>query len=196
MLDDRLKWNHHIDFLCKKLSKLNGILYLVRNSLTPEALKLIYYSLIYSNLIYGVTAWGGPYQTHLDPVRKVQKRIVRTISCERRDAHTIPIFNNLHLLKFDHVYKLFISILVFKCLKLNYVSDLCTPIANIHQRTRQAMHDLRRPPSRLALLDKSVLDQMPVIWNSLPNHLKTIDTLEQFKRELKLYLYHCQSLEV
>ena len=43
-LDDRLKWNFHIDSICKKLSKLNGILYIVRNSFTFEALKSIYYS--------------------------------------------------------------------------------------------------------------------------------------------------------
>ena len=57
---------------------------------------------------------GGTFQTHLNPIQKVQKLIVRTISFERRDAHSTPIFVNLKLLKFDYIYKLFSSILVFK----------------------------------------------------------------------------------
>ena len=193
VLDEKLKWNIHIDTLCKKLSKLNGILYLVRNSLSPTALKCIYYSLVYSHLIYGISIWGGTYQTHLDPLIKAQKRIVRTISLANRDAHTAPLFNELHLLTFNNIYKLFTTILAFKCINMNYVTELCTPVRAIHQRnTRQSLYNLRKPPSRRVLLDKSVLCMVPSLWNSLPNNIKSCQTLNQFKLNVKLYLYSCQ----
>ena len=76
---------------------------------------------------------------------------------------------------------------------MNYVTDLCTPIALIHQRnTRQALYNLREPPSRRVLLDKSVLYMLPVSWNSLPNYLKAMQTLNQFKSNVKLYMFNCQ----
>ena len=193
LLDDKLKWNLHIDKLCKKISQLNGILYLVRNSLTPAALKCIYYSLVYSHLIYGVSIWGGTYQIHLDPIIKAQKRIVRTISFATRDAHTAPLFNELRLLNFNNIYKLFTTILAFKCIKINYVTDLCTPITAIHQRnTRQSLHNLRIPLSRRVLLYKSVLYMLPSLWNSLPNSIKSCQTLNQFKNNVKSHLHTYQ----
>ena len=107
ILDDKLKWDLHIDALCKKLSKLNGVLYLVRNSLSATALKCIYFSLVYSHLIYGICIWGGTYRTHLDAIIKAQKRVLRSISFERRDAPSLPLFNRLHMLSFDNIYNIF-----------------------------------------------------------------------------------------
>ena len=47
-VDDKLKWNIHTKYIADKISKLCGILYCVRKKLTAQAMRTIYFSLIYN----------------------------------------------------------------------------------------------------------------------------------------------------
>ena len=42
ILDSKLSWEMHIDYVCSRLSKVSGIMYLTRNCLTKEAMLSIY----------------------------------------------------------------------------------------------------------------------------------------------------------
>ena len=64
IIDERLKWDHHIRNVCVKVSKVCGIIYQIRKKITAEALKAIYYSLVYPHLIYCISVWGGTFQDH------------------------------------------------------------------------------------------------------------------------------------
>ena len=89
------------------------------------------------------------------------------------------------------------SILAFKCLNHFYVENLCTPVALIHNRDkRAAMFKNQIPRTRTRLMDKSVICNLPLVWNTLPNDLKAIQTLPQFKSNVKRYLLELQLNEV
>ena len=60
-LDDRLKFNHHIEFIRKKISKNIGVLYRIRDCVPHRVLKNLYYSLIYPYLSYCIVSWGATY---------------------------------------------------------------------------------------------------------------------------------------
>ena len=51
ILHESLKWDNHIQRVTDKIAKLCGILYLSRNQLTVSALRQIYFSLVYPNII-------------------------------------------------------------------------------------------------------------------------------------------------
>ena len=53
LINDKLNWKSHINFLISKVNKYRAIIFLVRNNLTKNSLKLIYHSLVYSNILYG-----------------------------------------------------------------------------------------------------------------------------------------------
>ena len=57
-LDDRLNFNDHVSYLSKKLSKTVGIMYKMSCFLPPHILKMLYFSLFYSQLIYCINVWG------------------------------------------------------------------------------------------------------------------------------------------
>ena len=52
-VDENLNWNCQINEECLKLSRICGVLYRIRNSLTTEALISVYYALFYPYLFYG-----------------------------------------------------------------------------------------------------------------------------------------------
>ena len=46
-IDEHLSWAEHIDIVCSKLVKLFGIFYRIRNFITPELARTIYFACMY-----------------------------------------------------------------------------------------------------------------------------------------------------
>ena len=58
LIDSHLNWKHHIVNISKKISRGIGVMYRIRNYVNLNVLKSIYYSLIYSNIVYAIEVWG------------------------------------------------------------------------------------------------------------------------------------------
>ena len=69
VLDEKLKWDKHVQHISNKISKLCGLIYLMRKSLNLDAMKCIYYSLAYSHIIYCISVWGGCYARHANQLK-------------------------------------------------------------------------------------------------------------------------------
>ena len=124
-----------------KISKSIGILYKVRPYLCTGTLRNLYFSFIYPYLVYCNEVWGNACSTHIDPIIKLQKRAVRTITFAHYLDHTEPIFMELNILNFKNLVIQRIAILMFKN-SLNMVPKsiglLFTKNCNIHNhKTRQ-----------------------------------------------------------
>jgi hypothetical protein len=52
LIDQRLNFSEHVDFIVKKFSAIVGILFKLRNVLPPSVRKIIYFSLIHSHISY------------------------------------------------------------------------------------------------------------------------------------------------
>ena len=195
IVDKGLKWEEHIKSVANKISKLSGIIYLIRRSLTPEALKCIYFSLGYSHIIYGIVFWGDSHACHLRPLVVAHKRLVRTICFANRMDHALELFNNLKLLNFKNIYTYFALLFAFKCLNFSYVSNIYVPI-NHNYNTRFADLNMSLPPvARTSVVSKSFVYKVPRIWNDLTNELKRENRFDTFKRKLKNHLLSNQLLE-
>ena len=185
-VDEKLKWNIHVNYVADKISKVCGVIYNIRKKLTPQAMRTIYMSLIYSHLIYCIPIWGNTWACHLRPVEVAQKRAVRTISNVARYEHTHELFMNLKLLKLKNVHKYFSSLLIFKFLNCHYV-----PLIFSRHQNPYALRNANNvyvPHSRSELFLRSVFYNTPSLWYSLDAQLKQIRNIETFKRKLKQYL--------
>ena len=107
ILDDNMSWKPHLDMLANKISKYTGILNKLKHYLPIYTLRTLYFSMIYSNLNYGILVWGFSCQRLI----KLQKKAIRIISRSKYNAHTGPIFIltlddlfNLNALKFYYKY--------------------------------------------------------------------------------------------
>ena len=80
IVDDRLSFKTHIDFLVTKISRSVGIMIKLRLYLPIETLTTLYYALVHSHILYGLPVWAATYNTYLNKLRKLQNKAIRTIT--------------------------------------------------------------------------------------------------------------------
>ena len=115
ILDNKLKFDSHIDFISKKISKSFGIIYRLKECLLQNNLKSLYYSFIYPYLLYCNLAWswGGTFSTYLDRLLKNQKIFIRIISGSYFRAHTKELFLEHEILKITEIHDLTLGLYTF-----------------------------------------------------------------------------------
>ena len=59
IIDDKLNWKDHITNLKSKLARNNYILHKLKPYVNKHTLKLVYYSIIYPHLQYGIASYGS-----------------------------------------------------------------------------------------------------------------------------------------
>ena len=80
ILDNRLSWKEHIEYLITKLSQAAGVIYKLRDCLPLQAKMLLYDSLAASYLRYSIAAWGNTTQTVLGRLQSAQNKIIRYLT--------------------------------------------------------------------------------------------------------------------
>ena len=85
-------------------------MYKLRPFLPLKVMRNVYYSLIYSNIIYAIEAWGSACKTELDKILILQKRAMRLMMYN--DTYPAvygplissgPIFTKLETLKVSDI---------------------------------------------------------------------------------------------
>ena len=162
--DSNLTWKNHVNELCLKLLKTVGIFSKLRYYVNVDILIMLYYSLIYPFLTYGIQVWGLTYPTYLKPVTTLQKRVVRLMTFSDPRSHSEPLLKSLRLLKFSDVIHL--EILSFVYQWYHKLSPSCfvnyfSPVSSIHScNTRQPFSSFRR------YIKNSVIDSYNPIIDS------------------------------
>ena len=127
LVNSSLSWKCQISNLTKKISRAIGIMYKLRPFLPLKVMQNVYYSLIYSHIIYAIEVWGSAFKTELAKILILQKRVMRlmayndvfpTIPGPLRP--TDPIFVKLNSLKVE----VSSGKICFQMLKSNYTSSI------------------------------------------------------------------------
>lgn len=88
IIDENLRWNKHAVSVERKMRAILPQLYMLKNYVSKETLKMVYYALIDSRLRYGIQAWGlakKSYTVHIDrvaekmPTNRSEKRLLYVI---------------------------------------------------------------------------------------------------------------------
>ena len=92
-VNEYMNWNSHTQKNANKISRTLGVMNRLKRYLPLSAMKLMYDSLILSHLQFGITNWGFEW----DCISKLQTRALRIMTNSRYNAHTEPLFKQLHL---------------------------------------------------------------------------------------------------
>lgn len=173
-IDEKLKWDKHIQYIKNKLLKSFYAINRAKPVLQRKHLLILYYSLVYPYITYGITLWGNAHATHLSNLIVMQKKLVRIMTNSAFLAHTEPLFKRLAILKLEDVYKLQICKYVLSFLRNllpTLLMSIFTPVSHGHSHvTRQhTTHRLVVPISRTTVSRQSIVYMGPEIWNSLPS---------------------------
>ena len=191
-LDERLSWCVHAANIAGRISKFVPILYSVRTNLDLKSMKIIYYELIYPNIMYCNSVWGNCCAIYLSPLELALKKIVRVMTFGSRYEHTPPLFQNLSLLNIKNVNKYMSLLFVFKCLSKN--NELFIPHHIDMYNTRSNNTSMIQIPNIISFHSRQVIRWSGVeLWNWLPGEVKSPASYSTFKFKLKQHLLEVQA---
>ena len=182
IVDEKLKFKNHIDYISKKISKSIGIIYKLSQLKMPfKILKQLYYNLIYSYLNYNVCCYASTYDSHLNKLYLLQKRAIRIMNNASFQAHTDPLFFSNGILKIQDIYKLNIGLYMYQH---NSSAHFLRP----HDYATRGHDNPISPYARLTLTQNSISVVGPNIWNSIPDDIKNSPSRNSFKFKYKKFL--------
>ena len=90
---------YHISLTKQKLARISGIMNKLKFFLPKNHLITLYNSLVLPYLNYGILLWG----CKAVQLERLQKKLVRIITCSKYNAHLKPLLKKLSFLKATHI---------------------------------------------------------------------------------------------
>ena len=113
-VDSRLNFEKHIGVVAKKISRSLGVMCKLKNVLPPKALLVLYYSMIHSHLLYGITIWEYTYEKYLKRLKTLQNKAVKVLGGGRWQDHASAYYSQLNILKLEDLYTYEVAKLMHK----------------------------------------------------------------------------------
>ena len=187
LLDSNLKFDKHVEYVCRKVARCTGIFYKLRSYVQPKTILVLYYSLVYPFIIYCILIWGGTFPTHLNKLILLQKKIIRIATNSTYNAHTTALFYENNILKFVDVFKLFLGCYAYCNLEsFNFAS---------HDYSTRNRLDPLPQFQRLTLTQRSLKFSAPLLFTKIHNDIRSSRTVAIFKRRYKKFLLSQYSTE-
>jgi hypothetical protein len=178
-VDTELNWNNHIEYIISKIGKYAGIIGKVRRSLTPECIRLIYFSFVHSHLSYSTEIWGQCYPTTLKPLVTLQKKIIRIMYAKPPWHPTQALFNRHNIKRIEREIQDRFSILAydvvagnprkFTFIGVNLNHPHTHPTRFSESNVRTARHSTIRHG------DLGLIGRIIYLYNALPQEVKNLD---------------------
>ena len=186
--DEYLSFDAHISSVCAKISKSLYCLNRIKNFVTPSALKMLYFAMVHSHIVYCLNVYSCANITSLSPLKIKQKEAIRVITNSGYRDHTGPLFKRLCILPLDDLIK-------FTQLKFMHnfyhnklpISFSETWISNRTRNPEIALRnadDLYVPAHHFATTKRFPLFTMPRVWNDA-NVLKLNPSQRIFLKSVK-----------
>ena len=121
-IDENLNWKDQTYDIVAKLNRANALLYKIRNYVSFNTLKVIYFAIFDSYINYANLIWGQNSNSKLR-VTTLQKKALRIINNQPRNSTSGPFFKKSNILNFED--KTLISNIIFISKSIN---NLLRPI--------------------------------------------------------------------
>ena len=212
IIDKNLNWTAHINNLCKKLRAAAALLSKIRHWIPEKHYSKVYHALFEAHLTYGISVWGGVYDSKLNKIFQIQKHCVRILFGDRESyldkfktcararqvdkgklgaefhsrEHTKPLFREQKVLTVKNLYYYFCAIEIFKILKFRLPISL---YEMYNLSNRDSSMTILTPKQSIQFFYKSA-----VAWNRIYKrilarpHMDLTTKISHFKTELKKLL--------
>ena len=191
ILSSNLHWNKHIEVVSSKISKNIGIVAKLRHILPQKLICGLYQTLVNPYISYCNLVWALPHEiTNLKKILRIPKKYCRIITFSKFNEHSRPLFVKLSILSVYDTYKYQLLIHVYKEIKniSPAGSRYYTENSAIHKYNTRQNSNLHLPQCRTSLKRNTISFQGPILWNALSDKIKSCQSLNTFKRKLKLFL--------
>ena len=181
-IDDKLKFESHIQELCRKAGGQLNSLFRFSKYFTPLSKKLAITSFIFSNFNYCPLALNFSSAKSLNKIEEIQKRSLKFLN-NTDDVLAFEPGNSTMKTKRLRV----LAIEIFKTLnKLNpsYMQNIFYKSNN--RRSDRFKYNIESQKFNTSKYGKKSLRVLgPILWNSLPNNIKSSQSLLEFKNLIR-----------
>lgn len=193
-MDENLKWYEHTRICKSKIASSIYAINKVKHMVPKSYIRTLYFTMIYPHLSYGIPLWGSTYNVHKKQLFIMQKRCIRIMAGANSRDHTDNLFNELHVLKLDDIYKIEVLKFVFKHMQDSLptsLENLFTLNSKIYERDTRQRYDLHRRKCRTNLAIQHISCKGPQMWNALPSHIKELSrgTISNFVSRVKELMF-------
>ena len=189
ILDDKLSWSKHIQYIGNKVSKGIGIIKKLRPVLNRSTLIDLYYAFIYPFLSYCIHVWGNTHAVHLSKLTVLQKRAIRIIAGVPPRSHTDPIFVQYRLLRFTNIFQLNIALFMYRFhhgLLPNTFNLLFIRNSQYHSYETRQGSMISMPRCRTDRTKRTIRYQGVHVWNRILSlNINVSLSIETFKYYVK-----------
>jgi len=192
-IDSALNFKNHVDFVAKKISPYVAVIQRLNYTLHDATKKSIYYAYINSHLQYMNSVWSNCSSTHSTKLVVLQNKSVRAIFSEQynpqANVHTIDLYKNNNILNYLNMCNYEGILLIYK-IENNLIKNLISFKKNdqIHSYGTRNRDKFYLPKINNDYGKNSMDYKWVKMFNTIPNELKQINSLNLFKFELKRYL--------
>ena len=199
LIDHDLSMNNHISAVVKTCFYYLRLLRKLRPVINQETANTIAVSLVHSRLDYCNSLLYGLPDRQTKRLQRIQNVAARIVTCTHKSDHITPILKQLHWLpvnlRIEHkLLSIVYSSLSATTASPQYLSELTTtytPVRSLRSASQSRLeipgyHENTRKKSYGA---RSFKCAAPLLWNALPDHLKSSSTIESFRRRLKTHLF-------
>ena len=193
-LDNHLSLRSQVNTVCRKASlALRGI-NKVRRFLSKSSTEILIHAFISSLLDNCNSLLIGINDKDIAKLQRIQNSAARLVSLRKKREHITPILKELHWLPVKSRIQFKIILLTYKSLhgqSPEYLSELIIPYVPARS-LRSASENLlvvKRGRTK-AYGDRAFSCVAPLLWNSLPNSLRSQSNINVFKTQLKTYLFN------
>ena len=166
----------------------------IKNYLNQEALKTLVSALILSRIVYGNIALMGLPKLQTQKIQSIINTTARLISGAGKFDHITPVLKALHWLKIEERIQYKMILQVHKCPNMessSYLLSKMSTVSSLPERKRLRSSNTKyiaRMRANTILGNRRFEVAAPILWNNLPNHLKSITSTETFSKCLKTHL--------
>ena len=86
-IDCDLKWHTHINYIHNKLLKFTSIFYKIRIKLPESILRMICFTFVHSQLLYGIEVYANTTSNHLAKSMTLNDKLLRIIQKKSSRSH-------------------------------------------------------------------------------------------------------------
>ena len=191
IIDDKMSWKDHIDYISLKIKQNIGMMKRVRRDVSTGCLISLHRTLVEPYIRYCNTTWGGCNTSLLDTLQTLQNRAARVLAnIKYENTDHAKLLKDLDWLNVRELIEFDTASLMYKIendLAPTYMKEMFVKTSDLHTySTRSATSGGFHPPHRKLNIGKASFSYRGAhVWNQLPVEIREAQSLENFKNSLK-----------
>lgn len=191
IIDQNLKFDKHVDYIVKKISKKVQFFRRIKSKLDFNASIRVYNVIIKPHFEYCSSVLFLLSQSNIYRLQKLQNKSMRIILNCNRYTSILNMLNRLEWLSVKQ--QLVVDVLLFvQKMRMgdlpSYFSDLVRYVGEVQPYQLRNVNNLRLPNYRNTITQNSVIYKGFQIFNSLPEHVKLETNFNIYKRNVNEFV--------